>query len=129
MEKKKQQRKKQRRKKGTKPNAELTALIFFGVTTLTSTREENLFSSRFFCTCCHSERSRGIPQQNFNSILRDPSTPLRFAQDDKIRFPSCTLYCLCDVMLPDEAVPRCSGERRPRRREIIVRKFSTAPAC
>src|SRR5712675_174395 len=47
---KKQQRKKQRRKRGIKPDAELTAPNFFGVTTLTSTREENLFSSRFFCT-------------------------------------------------------------------------------
>src|SRR4030095_11900131 len=106
---KKQQRKKQRRKRGTKPNAVLTAPNFFGVTTLTSTREENLFSSRFFCTRCHSERRRGTPRQNFNGTPRDPSTSLRFAQDDKFGFPSCTLCSLCDVMLPDEAVPRCSG--------------------
>ena len=31
---------------------------------------------------CHSERTRGIPLQNRRVIPRDPSTPLRFAQDD-----------------------------------------------
>src|SRR4030095_8407285 len=78
---KKQQRKKQRRKRGTKPDAVLTASNFFGVTTLTSTREENLFSSRFFCTRlhCHVERSetsrfiagiRGRGSQRSFALLR-----------------------------------------------------------
>src|SRR3954451_3071468 len=31
---------------------------------------------------CHSERSRGIPQQNLKATPRDPSTSLRCAQDD-----------------------------------------------
>src|SRR5262245_22961685 len=30
----------------------------------------------------HSERSRGIPWQNLDATPRDPSTSLRFAQDD-----------------------------------------------
>jgi hypothetical protein len=30
----------------------------------------------------HSERSRGIPWNHFKAAQRDPSTPLRFAQDD-----------------------------------------------
>ncbi len=45
---KKQQRKKQRRERGTKAQRSLTAPKAFGVAILTSTREENLFSSRFF---------------------------------------------------------------------------------
>ena len=31
----------------------------------------------------HSERSRGIPLQSCLAVLRDPSTPVRFAQDDE----------------------------------------------
>jgi hypothetical protein len=31
---------------------------------------------------CHSERSRGTPSPNLSVTLRDPSTPLRSAQDD-----------------------------------------------
>ena len=52
----------------------------------------NLRRSTFFETldhhvkhlrhCSHSERSRGIPLRKFRVNLRDPSTPLRFAQDD-----------------------------------------------
>jgi len=30
----------------------------------------------------HTERSRGIPQQNVQMTPQDPSTPLRFARDD-----------------------------------------------
>src|SRR3954471_3460184 len=33
-------------------------------------------------TCCHSERTRGIPLQNVQLFPRDPSTSLRSAQDD-----------------------------------------------
>jgi hypothetical protein len=31
---------------------------------------------------CHPERSRGIQWQSLQLMSRDPSTPLRFAQDD-----------------------------------------------
>jgi (E)-4-hydroxy-3-methylbut-2-enyl-diphosphate synthase len=34
----------------------------------------------------HSERSRGIPSRNLKENQRDPSTPLRSAQDDNIDF-------------------------------------------
>jgi hypothetical protein len=60
---------------------------------------------------CEVEQPRS---KTFNDTPRDPSTPLRFAQDDKFGFPSCTLNSLCDVMLPDEALSRRSGKCRPR---------------
>jgi hypothetical protein len=53
-------------KRGIKPVAVLTAPDFFGVTTLTSTREENLFPSRFFVPAsrnvCHPEWSVAKPK-------------------------------------------------------------------
>src|SRR5262245_24138844 len=33
---------------------------------------------------CRSERGRGIPWQSRNGTLRDPSTPLRSARDDRL---------------------------------------------
>ncbi len=33
---------------------------------------------------CHSERSRGIQRRNRKVVLRDPSTPLRSARDDRL---------------------------------------------
>ena len=38
----------------------------------------------------HSERSRGIPLQSCLAVPRDPSTPLRFAQNDER--PSARLF-------------------------------------
>src|SRR5215216_3324069 len=113
MEKKKAPKKKQRRKRGIKPDAVLTAPNFFGVTNLTSTREENLFPSRFFFlsvipSAVEKSRSKTL---TLHGILRLRFTPLGMTTG---RFLSCTLCSLCELISSDEALPRCSGERRPR---------------
>ncbi|PYK27519.1 MAG: hypothetical protein DME59_04575 [Verrucomicrobia bacterium] len=42
----------------------------------------------------HSERSRGIPLDYFSVASRDPSTPLRSAQDDHFPFQWVQLFNL-----------------------------------
>jgi hypothetical protein len=44
-------------------------------------------SQRWPAMKCHPERSRGIPRRYLTS--RDPSTPLRSAQDDGLWFTLC----------------------------------------
>src|SRR5262249_2165120 len=108
---------------------------------LTSTREENLFSSRFFLPTvipsgveAATQRTTpakvrlSIPQQNFNAAPRDLSTSLRSAYDDNCVFPPWTLCSLCELISSDAALPQCSGECRPGCRQIIARKFSPAAA-
>jgi hypothetical protein len=48
---------------------------------------------------CHSEQSRGIPRQTRKEIPRDPSTPLRFAQDDLLSFELRHYFVIRDSSL------------------------------
>ena len=54
---------------------------------------------------CHFERSREIPLRNRSVILRDPSTPLRSARDDKDR-AAATILITFWVAVPSGTEPR-----------------------